>query len=193
MGGVPGDQYAVRGGDARGDRVVRGSGVHPGLPSRARRTRAAGLTPQARTALFWHIPWPHPDRLRICPWRRELVAGLLANDLIAFQLERDRRNFLMAAEEELNAELEIESSRFVSAGAPRPWCRCRSAWTTTAFRRLPLNRRSPRNSGAFVRCSASERRSSGSASIGSTIRKGSRNVSKRSTCSSLGGPICAAG
>ncbi|HEY5616481.1 MAG TPA: trehalose-6-phosphate synthase, partial [Vicinamibacterales bacterium] len=49
--------------------------------------------------------------LRICPWRRELVAGLLANDLIAFQLERDRRNFLMAAEDELHAEVELESSR----------------------------------------------------------------------------------
>ena len=69
------------------------------------------LRPDARTALFWHIPWPYPDRLRICPWRRELVAGLLANDLIAFQLERDRRNFLMAAEEELHAEVELESSR----------------------------------------------------------------------------------
>jgi trehalose 6-phosphate synthase len=69
------------------------------------------LRPAARTALFWHIPWPYPDRLRICPWRRELVAGLLANDLIAFQLERDRRNFLLAAEEELRAEVEIESSR----------------------------------------------------------------------------------
>jgi trehalose 6-phosphate synthase len=69
------------------------------------------LRPEARSALFWHIPWPHPDRLRICPWRRELVAGLLANDLIAFQLDRDRRNFLMAAEEELGAEVELESSR----------------------------------------------------------------------------------
>ncbi len=69
------------------------------------------LRPDARTALFWHIPWPYPDRLRICPWRRELVAGLLANDLIAFQLERDRRNFLTAAEEELRAEVEVESSR----------------------------------------------------------------------------------
>jgi trehalose-6-phosphate synthase/Kef-type K+ transport system membrane component KefB len=69
------------------------------------------LRPAARTALFWHIPWPYPDRLRICPWRRELVAGLLANDLIAFQLERDRRNFLLAAEEELRAEVETESSR----------------------------------------------------------------------------------
>jgi len=69
------------------------------------------LRPDTRTALFWHIPWPYPDRLRICPWRRELVAGLLANDLLAFQVERDRRNFLMAAEEELNAEVELESSR----------------------------------------------------------------------------------
>jgi trehalose-6-phosphate synthase/Kef-type K+ transport system membrane component KefB len=69
------------------------------------------LQPNTRTALFWHIPWPYPDRLRICPWRRELVAGLLANDLIAFELERDRRNFLMAAEEELQAEVELESSR----------------------------------------------------------------------------------
>jgi trehalose 6-phosphate synthase len=67
--------------------------------------------PDTRTALFWHIPWPYPDRLRICPWRRELVAGLLANDLIAFQVERDRRNFLLAAEEELHAEVELESSR----------------------------------------------------------------------------------
>lgn len=69
------------------------------------------LRPSVKTALFWHIPWPYPDRLRICPWRREILAGLLANDLIAFQLDRDRRNFLLAVEEELGAEVEEESSR----------------------------------------------------------------------------------
>jgi trehalose-6-phosphate synthase/Kef-type K+ transport system membrane component KefB len=67
--------------------------------------------PECRTALFWHIPWPYPDRLRICPWAREIVAGLMANDLLAFQLERDRHNFLLAVEEELDAEVEHESSR----------------------------------------------------------------------------------
>jgi trehalose 6-phosphate synthase len=66
--------------------------------------------PAARTALFWHIPWPYPDRLRICPWRRELLAGLLANDLLAFQVERDRRNFLVAAEDELDAEIEADGA-----------------------------------------------------------------------------------
>jgi trehalose 6-phosphate synthase len=56
-------------------------------------------SPLTKTALFWHIPWPHPDRLRICPWYQDLLRGLLANDLLAFQLDRDRRNFLQAVEE----------------------------------------------------------------------------------------------
>ena len=57
--------------------------------------------PTVRSALFWHIPWPDVDRLRICPWRRELLDGLLANDLLAFQVPRDQRNFLSAVLEEL--------------------------------------------------------------------------------------------
>jgi trehalose 6-phosphate synthase len=63
------------------------------------------LRPGMRTAIFWHIPWPHPDRLRICPWRREVMAGLLANDLVAFQLDRDRRNFLTACRDEFQARV----------------------------------------------------------------------------------------
>jgi trehalose 6-phosphate synthase len=69
-----------------------------------------GLRPAARSALFWHIPWPYPDRLRICPWRREILRGLLANDLLAFQLERDRRNFLLAVDDELDAEIDTDES-----------------------------------------------------------------------------------
>ena len=61
--------------------------------------------PGVKTALFWHIPWPHPDRLRICPWRRDLLTGLLGNDLIAFQLESDRRNFVTAARDELGLDV----------------------------------------------------------------------------------------
>ena len=66
--------------------------------------------PHVRTALFWHIPWPNPDRLLMCQWRRELLAGLMANDLLAFQVERDRRNFLLAVEDELGAEVEADGS-----------------------------------------------------------------------------------
>jgi trehalose 6-phosphate synthase len=69
------------------------------------------LKPEARTALFWHIPWPHPDRLRICPWRKEIMRGLLANNLLAFQLERDRRNFLLCVRDELPAQVERSTVR----------------------------------------------------------------------------------
>ena len=72
--------------------------------------------PSARTALFWHIPWPYPDRLRICPWRREILAGLLANDLLAFQLERDRRNFVLAVEDTLDAEVDADGQRIWFGG-----------------------------------------------------------------------------
>jgi trehalose 6-phosphate synthase len=64
------------------------------------------LEPSVKTALFWHIPWPHPDRLRICPWRREILQGLLANDLLAFQLETDRRNFLLCVGDNFDADID---------------------------------------------------------------------------------------
>ena len=38
--------------------------------------------PDARVAIFWHIPWPTPAAFGICPWQRELLDGLLGADLI---------------------------------------------------------------------------------------------------------------
>jgi len=76
------------------------------------------LRPSVRTAIFWHIPWPHPDRIRICPWRREVMKGLLANDLVAFQLDRDRRNFLTCCRDEFQAR--VRNGRvYVDGGSTR--------------------------------------------------------------------------
>ena len=103
--------------------------------SRWRRRICAERRPNVRTALFWHIPWPNPDRLLMCQWRRELLAGLLANDLVAFQVERDRRNFILAVQDELGAEIEADgaSVRFKgrSTTVVSP---CQSASITTGFR-----------------------------------------------------------
>ena len=62
--------------------------------------------PRVRTAIFWHIPWPNADSLRICPWRRDILRGLLANDVVAFQLDRDRRNFLQSVRDELHMAID---------------------------------------------------------------------------------------
>ncbi len=72
------------------------------------------LRPRVRTAIFWHIPWPHPDRFRMCPWRREVLTGLLANDLVAFQLERDRRNFLTCCRDEF--KVQVRNGKVIGGG-----------------------------------------------------------------------------
>ncbi|MFQ5896225.1 MAG: trehalose-6-phosphate synthase, partial [Nitrospinota bacterium] len=52
---------------------------------------------------FWHIPWPPWDVFRACPWREELLSGLLSNDLLGFQLDRFCQNFLDCASQGLGA------------------------------------------------------------------------------------------
>jgi trehalose 6-phosphate synthase len=43
---------------------------------------------------FLHIPFPAPDTFLKLPWRQEVLEALLAYDMIGFQTERDRLNFL---------------------------------------------------------------------------------------------------
>ena len=33
--------------------------------------------PDAKVAIFWHIPWPNPESFGICPWQKELLSGML--------------------------------------------------------------------------------------------------------------------
>ena len=50
--------------------------------------------PDARVAIFWHIPWPNPEVFGICPWKEELLIGLLGADLIGFHTQFHCNNFL---------------------------------------------------------------------------------------------------
>ncbi len=50
--------------------------------------------PSGRVGVFWHIPFPPPSIFGICPWREDLLGGLLGADLIGFQTDADVRNFL---------------------------------------------------------------------------------------------------
>lgn len=50
--------------------------------------------PDARVALFWHIPWPNPESFSICPWQKEILSGMLGADLIGFHTQYHCNNFL---------------------------------------------------------------------------------------------------
>jgi trehalose-6-phosphate synthase len=64
--------------------------------------------PNARIAIFWHIPWPNPESFEICPWQRELLDGLLGADLIGFHVRAHCNNFLNTVDHVLEARIDWE-------------------------------------------------------------------------------------
>ena len=70
----------------------------PGLIKRER--------PDARTAIFWHIPWPNFESFSICPWQDEVLLGMLGADLIGFHTQYYCNNFLETAERAIEARID---------------------------------------------------------------------------------------
>jgi trehalose-6-phosphate synthase len=68
------------------------------LPRLVKRAR-----PDARVAIFWHIPWPNPEVFGICPWQAELIDGLLGADLLGFHIPLHCHNFLETVDRVLEA------------------------------------------------------------------------------------------
>jgi trehalose 6-phosphate synthase len=86
---------------------------------------AAGLRarrPDLTIVLFWHIPWPNSEAFRILPWKREVLEGLLACDLLGFHIRYHGMNFLDAVSSEMEALVDRERYA-VSRGGRRTFVR----------------------------------------------------------------------
>ncbi len=64
--------------------------------------------PDAKIALFWHIPWPNPEVFGICPWAREILIGMLGADLIGFHIQFYCNNFLDTVDRFLESKIDWE-------------------------------------------------------------------------------------
>jgi trehalose 6-phosphate synthase len=64
--------------------------------------------PDARVAIFWHIPWPNSEAFGICPWQRELLDGILGADLIGFHIQGHCNNFLDTVDRALESRIDWE-------------------------------------------------------------------------------------
>jgi len=62
--------------------------------------------PDARVAIFWHIPWPTPESFGICPWQGELLDGMLGADLIGFHIQSHCTNFLQTVDRTLESRID---------------------------------------------------------------------------------------
>lgn len=68
---------------------------------------------------FWHTPWPSPDVFRTIPHRREILDGLLGNDLLGFHVPRFQANFLQCVDRVLDeAAIDWKTHRVHYRGYP---------------------------------------------------------------------------
>jgi trehalose 6-phosphate synthase len=72
--------------------------------------------PDVRVGLFWHIPWPNPDSFRICPYRAELLSGILAADLVGFHLQQYCNSFLDTIDRMLETRVDRDHFAVESRG-----------------------------------------------------------------------------
>lgn len=64
--------------------------------------------PDAKVALFWHIPWPNPEAYGICPWRQEILMGMLGADIVGFHIQFHCNNFLDTVDRFLESKIDWE-------------------------------------------------------------------------------------
>jgi trehalose-6-phosphate synthase len=65
--------------------------------------------PDIICAHFWHIPWPQNETFRACPWKNEILKGLLANDLLGFHTRSHCNNFLETVDRNIEAKTDRAS------------------------------------------------------------------------------------
>ena len=83
--------------------------------------------PAATIISFWHIPWPNPEAFAICPWREELLDGLLGSTILGFHTQFHVNNFVDTVDRLLEARVDREDFSVTYRGKH------------TAVRRYPIS------------------------------------------------------
>lgn len=83
--------------------------------------------PAATIVTFWHIPWPNPEAFAICPWRQELLDGLLGSSILGFHTQFHCNNFVDTVDRILEARVDRETFAVSYRSAP------------TAVKRYPIS------------------------------------------------------
>ena len=73
--------------------------------------------PRATVITFWHIPWPNPESFGICPWREELLKGMLGSTILGFHTPFHCTNFLETVDRYLEARVNYASSTIARHGS----------------------------------------------------------------------------
>lgn len=80
--------------------------------------------PHATIITFWHIPWPTAESFGICPWREEILYGLMGSSILGFHTQSHCNNFIETVDRYLECRIDRESHSIVHTGqltAVRPY------------------------------------------------------------------------
>jgi trehalose 6-phosphate synthase len=94
------------------DPVVLVQDYHFSLVPRLVRERR----PRATIITFWHIPWPNSEHFGICPWRSEILQGMLGSSILGFHTRQHCNNFLDSVDRYLEARIDREQNAVVQHG-----------------------------------------------------------------------------
>jgi trehalose 6-phosphate synthase len=97
---------------SRPDPIVLVHDYHFALLPRMVRERL----PHATILTFWHIPWPNSETFGICPWRAEIVHGLLGSTILGFHTQFHCNNFLEGTDRFVESRIDREQSSVTVAG-----------------------------------------------------------------------------
>ena len=65
--------------------------------------------PEATIITFWHIPWPNQEAFSICPWREEILSGLLGSSILGFHTQTHCNNFVDTVDRLLEARVDRDA------------------------------------------------------------------------------------
>lgn len=91
------------------DPIVLVQDYHFALAPRLIRERL----PRATILTFWHIPWPNAERIGICPWREEILEGLLGSSILGFHTQQHCNNFIDSVDAYVESRIDRERRAIV--------------------------------------------------------------------------------
>jgi trehalose 6-phosphate synthase len=94
------------------DPIVLVQDYHFALAPRMIRERL----PDATIVTFWHIPWPNAERFGICPFRNEILHGLLGSSIVGFHTQYHVSAFFECVDRYLEARITREENAVTTRG-----------------------------------------------------------------------------
>lgn len=94
------------------DPIVLVQDYHFALAPRMIRERL----PDATIITFWHIPWPNAETFGICPWKQEIIDGLLGSSIIGFHTRFHCNNFFDTVDRFIESRIDRENASVTLRG-----------------------------------------------------------------------------